>query len=101
MEPTEETCVGGQSHNRTDRNGMARYFFDVENGSLTVDDAGMTLEGPDAIAGAAMTTLLEIAKFEVVANNERELSVTVRDEAGKPVYRTSLTIRAGWLFGSP
>lgn len=50
---------------------MPRYFFDVENGDRTVD--------------------------EVVIKNERRLTVVVRDESGKPVYRTEMAIEAGWL----
>ncbi|MCJ2043803.1 hypothetical protein MKK58_04530 [Methylobacterium sp. J-078] len=78
---------------------MERYFFDVEDGHLTMDDDGRDLDGADAVAAAAMSTLLEIARFEVVANNERELSVTVRNEAGDPIYRASITVKAGWLAG--
>lgn len=76
---------------------MERYFFDVEDGHLTMDDDGRDLDGADAVAAAAMSTLLEIARFEVVNNNERELSVTVRNEAGDPIYRASVTVKAGWL----
>jgi hypothetical protein len=32
-----------------------------------------------------------------MTNNERELSVTVRTEAGEPIYRASVTVTAGWL----
>jgi hypothetical protein len=76
---------------------MERYFFDMEDGGLTIDNEGKLLVGSDAVAEAAMSTLLEVAKFEVLRNNEREITVTVRSEADEPVYRTSLTIRAGWL----
>lgn len=77
---------------------MERYFFDVEDGGLTVDSEGRMLIGADAVAEAAMTTLLEAAKPKVVTNNEREVTVTVRNEAGDLVYRTLLTIKAGWVF---
>ena len=79
---------------------MERYYFDIGNGHLTVDTEGRELAGADAIAEAAMSTLLEVARFEVVANNERELSVSVRNEEGKPIYRASVTVRAGWLAGA-
>jgi hypothetical protein len=78
---------------------MGRYFFDIVDGGLTLDQEGRELAGADQIAEAAMSTLLEIAKLEVVANNEREISVTVRDEEGEPIYRTSLLVTAGWLAG--
>ena len=76
---------------------MSRYFFDVENGGLTVDQEGTELDGGEAVATLAMRTLLDIARFEVVAHNERQLSVTASDADGLPVYRTELTVRAGWL----
>ena len=79
---------------------MERYFFDVEDGYLTKDTEGRELAGFDAIAEAAMSTLLEIARFEVVNNNERELSVAVRNEAGEPIYRASVIVKAGWLAGT-
>ncbi|MFC5554609.1 DUF6894 family protein [Methylobacterium iners] len=78
---------------------MQRYFFDVEDGGLKADSEGRMLMGADAVAEAAMNMLLETARIAVVANNERELSVTVRNGEGDPVYRTSLTVRAGWLVG--
>lgn len=80
---------------------MSRYFFDVENGGLTVDEEGTELNGDEAVASLAMRTLLDIARFEVLAHNERQMSVTARDEAGMPVYRTELTVRAAWLSAHP
>lgn len=80
---------------------MSRYYFDVENGGLTVDEEGTELDGNEAVASLAMRTLLDIARFEVVAHDERQMSVTARDADGHPVYRTELTVRAGWLVGQP
>ena len=78
---------------------MERYFFDVDDGGLKVDSEGKMLMGADAVAEAAMNRLFESAKVEVVTNNEREVAVTVRNGEGEPVYRASLTVRAGWLVG--
>ncbi|KQT45536.1 hypothetical protein ASG52_15390 [Methylobacterium sp. Leaf456] len=80
---------------------MSRYYFDVENGGLTVDEEGTELDGGEAVATLALRTLLDIARYEVVAHNERQMSVTARDATGVPVYRTELTVRAGWLVGHP
>lgn len=80
---------------------MSRYFFDVENGGLTVDEEGTELDGDEAVSSLAMRTLLDIARFEVLAHDERQMSVTARDEAGMPVYRTELTVRAAWLLAHP
>lgn len=77
---------------------MPRYFFDVENADLTRDEEGLMLDDPEAVAATAMRTLLDIARFEVIRQNERQMSVTVRDEAGTLLYRTELSIRAGWLI---
>lgn len=76
---------------------MPRYFFDVQGGYPTRDDEGIVLDTAAAVVAAAMRTLLEIGLLEVVRNDQRELTVTVRDEMGTEVYRTSLTIGAGWL----
>lgn len=80
---------------------MSLYYFDVENGGLTVDEEGTELDGDEAVASLAMRTLLDIARYEVVVHQERQMSVTARDEAGIPVYRTELTVRAGWLPAHP
>lgn len=77
---------------------MPRYFFDVEDGDRTVDEVGMELEGPRAAAVEAMKTLLEIGRFEVVIKDERRLTVVVRDESGKSVYRTEMAIEADWII---
>lgn len=76
---------------------MPRYFFDVEDGDRTVDEVGMELEGARAAAIQAMKTLLDVGRFEVVIKNERRLTVIVRDESGKPVYRSEMAIEADWL----
>jgi C4-type Zn-finger protein len=75
-----------------------RYFFDVEDGDRTVDEVGMELEGLRAAAVKAMKTLLEVGRFEVVIKNERRLTVVVRDESGKSVYRTEMAIEADWII---
>ncbi|MFD6316932.1 DUF6894 family protein [Methylorubrum thiocyanatum] len=76
---------------------MPRYFFDVEDGDRTVDEVGMELEGARVAAFEAMKTLLDVGRFEVVIKNERRLTVIVRDESGKSIYRTGMAIEADWL----
>ncbi|MER2249672.1 hypothetical protein ABS772_07060 [Methylorubrum podarium] len=66
---------------------MPRYFFVVEDGERTVDEEGMELKGPDAAAAAALSILLDVGRFEVI----------VRDESGKRIYQSNLTIQAGWM----
>ena len=73
---------------------MERYYFDIGNGHLTVDTEGRELAGADAITEAAMSTLLEVARFEVVANNERELSVSDPDPSKWSAL--SASFRASW-----
>lgn len=76
---------------------MPRYFFDVEDGERTVDEEGIELEDHRAAAAAAMKTLLDVGRFEVVVRNERRLDVVVRDEDGRSVYRAGMAIEADWL----
>ncbi|MBB2964693.1 hypothetical protein [Methylobacterium sp. R2-1] len=45
-----------------------------------------------------MKTLLDVGRFEVVINNERRLTVVVRDEGGKSFFRAEMAIEAEWLL---
>ena len=76
---------------------MLRYASDAEDGDRTVYGVGMKLEGPRAAVVAAMKTLLDVGRFEIVFKNERPLTVIVRDESGKFVCRTEMAIEAAWL----
>ncbi|MFJ7438983.1 hypothetical protein ACIQW5_15100 [Methylorubrum thiocyanatum] len=44
-----------------------------------------------------MKTLLDVGRFEVAIRNKRRLTVIVRNERGKSVYRTEMALEADWL----
>lgn len=44
-----------------------------------------------------MKTLSDVGRFEAVIRNERRLTVIVRDQSGKSVYRTEMALEADWL----
>ena len=76
---------------------MPRYFFDVLDGDITADDDGKMVESRGAVEAIALRIMLDVARFELMKSSENGLSVIVRDESGTEVYRTELTVRAGWL----
>lgn len=76
---------------------MPRYFFDVIDGGLTVDDEGIGLPNMQAARAEALHALPDLAKNLLQTEDEREVSITVRDEGGRPIFEATLTIRARWL----
>ncbi|MEH3120050.1 MAG: hypothetical protein PGN25_21300 [Methylorubrum populi] len=73
---------------------MLRCFFDGEGGNRTIDEEGMELAGCRALAVTAMTTRLDIGRFEVVTK-----AVTKNER--RPVYRSELMIEAKWRIEAP
>ena len=80
---------------------VPRFYFDVEDGGMTTDEEGVVLASSDEVAPNALRLLVDIARFEVISKNERRLSVTVRDEGGRPIYRSKLTVEAEWISEEP
>jgi hypothetical protein len=77
---------------------MPRYFFDIIDGGLVMDDEGIELPDAHAARTEALNVLPDIAKNLLHAKDERGVSVTVRDEGGKPIFEATLTIEARWLM---
>jgi hypothetical protein len=72
---------------------LPRYFFDTADGDSRLrDDEGVELAELGQARHEALTTLGEIARDELAAFDEREFTITVRNEAGKPVLRASLRL---------
>ena len=76
---------------------MPRYYFDVLDGGLFVDEEG--IEFPDRIGAraAALRALPDMANSLTDIEDGREVSVTMRDEAGRPILAATLSIDARWL----
>jgi uncharacterized protein YcbX len=73
---------------------MPRYFFDIEAETCTEDEDGMELADDETAAIAALRVMLDVARLGAAGQDERQMAVVVRNEAGTEVYRTELTIRA-------
>jgi hypothetical protein len=73
---------------------MPRYFFDMHDGGpVLVDEEGQELDGLQAAQREALSGLADLAR-DVVLKAEREsMGVSVRDEAGRIVYRATLSLQ--------
>ena len=70
-----------------------RYFFDVQDGALSVpDEEGTELDGTDAAAEEAARVLVELAKGRLPGSERRDLTVYVRDGNG-PVLMAALSFK--------
>lgn len=76
---------------------MPRYYFDVIDGGLIVDDEGLDLANLETARDKALRALPDIAKSLLFTENEREVSITMRNESGTPLFEATLTIKARWL----
>ena len=70
---------------------MARYFFDSRDGDHFIrDDEGVELDGVEQARDEATLALRDLAKDALPKATRRELSIEVRDEAGRQLIRASL-----------
>jgi hypothetical protein len=68
-----------------------RYYFDL-NG--TTDDTGTDLSGPDVVPREALGLILAVASDKPEAVHD--LSLTVRNQQQRPVYKASLRLEGCW-----
>ncbi len=74
---------------------MTRYFFHAANGSQIRDEDGEDLSGLDAAKSVAATVMSELLAIRHASVwDEGELSITVRDGAGRMVARLT-TVATG------
>jgi hypothetical protein len=72
---------------------MPRYYFDVDDGEkATLDDQGLELQGIEAAQKEAVRTLPQIGKDVLPDGTEKHVVVTVRNEAGQPIIRATLSL---------
>jgi hypothetical protein len=77
---------------------MPRYFFDTDDGqSLNVDDVGIECESLEQVHKEAVATLPSLASDQLPDGEALRVSVKVRDEQGKYLMETRLTIETDWL----
>ena len=71
---------------------MPRYYFDWQDDTrLMRDEDGLDLPGMEAARREAASGLPDLAKDVLLStDNMRELSITVRDGDGEPIFTTSI-----------
>jgi hypothetical protein len=75
---------------------MARFYFDVINGSNShSDDTGIEIES-DQVPREATRFLTGLAQEETPDGGPAHIVVQVRDATGHEVYWDELTLRARW-----
>ncbi|MGK6316755.1 DUF6894 family protein [Neorhizobium sp. DT-125] len=76
---------------------MARYFFDLVNGSgLIRDEQGQDVSTREDISREVSRILVDIASEELPGSGDGAISVTVRDERGRPVLTGNLSFKTRW-----
>lgn len=76
---------------------MPRFYFDIHDGTVTIDDEGTIFANAHAARDAAIKILPDIAREEIAPGRSREVSVLMRDEGDRELFRASLTLSAAWL----
>ncbi|MFC7738524.1 DUF6894 family protein [Roseomonas sp. GCM10028921] len=73
---------------------MPHFFFDADTDADTyvVDEEGMELPSPDAARAYAVASLRNLAWEDLGTGDFTHCSVTVRDDAGEPFYRATLSL---------
>lgn len=71
---------------------MARYYFDVHDGTSQRDDEGKECPTVEDACAHAKTLLPEIALHELARDGDRNAyTVLIRDEDNNPVYSATLS----------
>ncbi|TXN81105.1 hypothetical protein [Methylobacterium sp. WL8] len=79
---------------------MARYFFDVHDGSVhQFDDKGTEFDTLDEVREQAMRLLPDVARDQALHESGRNAyTVVVTDEDHHPVYSATLSLVGVWLI---
>ena len=72
---------------------MPRYFFDTYDGEAFIrDEDGLVLEDLQQARDEAVLALPDIARETLPDGDRRDYVVEVRDEAGRKVWRATLSL---------
>ena len=75
-----------------------RFYFDLHNGDgPTRDDEGVDLASRYILSQEISRILLDVARDEIPAGDRLVISLTVRDEAGRPISVASLIFSNEWI----
>ena len=76
---------------------MPRYFFDLDNGRTNyVDTVGTELDEREAVQGEAVGFLAAVFKDATHHDSGPVHLVSVRDEVGRVIFTTALTLQSDW-----
>jgi len=75
---------------------VPRYFFDVNDGVHIHDNDGVMLSSAAGVEHRAAAVLLRTIHDQRPKASSVPLVVTVRDQAGAPVYRVEAIVRSAW-----
>ena len=87
----------GRSFALADQGIMPRFYFDISDGGLIIDNTGTEYPNAHVARDAAIKTLPHLAKDHISDGPSREVLVLMRDEHGRALFTASLTLTAKWL----
>ena len=77
---------------------MPRFYVDLQDEEdIHEDDVGSELESLEQARIEAVSLIYQVSKDKLLGGEYRELIATVRDEAGKSLYRATLLFKGEWL----
>ncbi|MTH62442.1 DUF6894 family protein [Paracoccus litorisediminis] len=77
---------------------MPRYFFDIDDGlRFTSDELGQALPDRAAARHLAIAVLPPLARDVLPDGDRHAVSVVVRNEQGRRIFRAVLELVAEWL----
>ncbi len=79
---------------------MPRYFFDTNNGQeKNRDNVGIECESLEQVRDYALNSLPDMAQEEMPGRSYVVFTVSVRDEDGRFVFHSTLSLVAEFLVG--
>jgi hypothetical protein len=76
---------------------MPRYFFDFDDGKTDyVDTIGNELADPKSVAAEAAAFVASVFRDAAHDARDRVLQVSVRNDAGRVVFTTTLSLQSQW-----
>lgn len=73
---------------------MARYFFDIHDDRLTLDEVGVECDDLEGARREARRALPDMARDVLTEDGDRlRMSIVVRDESNETVYSATLVFQ--------
>ena len=79
---------------------MPHFFFDITDGTTSVDNEGSEFPNAHAASDAAVKTLPEMACHETGPPRSRMITVLMRDEFGRHLFTASSNLSSRWLIAA-